>query len=77
MGQLLNEPIRPLHDQAGRLTAYEWRGERYAVDEVLKTYGTAEEGRIYRVRVTSPEGVVVAELGRDQDRWRLRHVFSA
>ncbi|WP_433465502.1 hypothetical protein [Spirillospora sp. CA-128828] len=77
MGQLLNEPVRAEHDPAGRLTAYEWRGTRYAVDEVLKTYGTAGEGRVYRMRVTGAEGVAVVELGRDEDRWRLRHVFSA
>ncbi|TMQ93964.1 hypothetical protein ETD83_24690 [Actinomadura soli] len=77
MGKLLNEPVRAEHDLAGRLTAYEWRGTRYAVDEVLKTYGTAQEARVYRVRVTGADGVVVAELGRDADRWRLRHVFSA
>ncbi|RFS86971.1 hypothetical protein D0T12_01545 [Actinomadura spongiicola] len=77
MGKLLNEPIRAEHDTVGRLTAYEWRGTRYAVNEVLKTYGTAPEGRVYRVRVTGAEGVAVAELGRDEDRWRIRHVFSA
>lgn len=77
MAQLLNEPVRAEHDRAGRLTAYEWRGARYAVDEVLKTYGSAQEGRVYRVRVTGAEGVAVVELGRDEDRWRLRHVFSA
>ncbi|MGC4959078.1 hypothetical protein ACLQ2P_38255 [Actinomadura citrea] len=77
MAQLLNEPIRAEHDPAGRLTAYEWRGTRYAVDAVLKTYGSAQEGRVYRFRVTGAEGVAVVELGRDEDRWRLRHVFSA
>jgi hypothetical protein len=29
------------------------------------------------VRITGAEGVAVAELGRDEDRWRLRHIFSA
>ncbi|MEU4825259.1 hypothetical protein AB0H37_25585 [Actinomadura sp. NPDC023710] len=72
MAQLLNEPIRAEHDPAGRLTAYEWRGTRYAVDAVLKTYGSAQEGRVYRFRVTGAEGVAVVELGRDEDRWRLR-----
>ncbi|MQY05261.1 hypothetical protein [Actinomadura macrotermitis] len=73
MGHLLNEPVIAEHDQAGRLTAYRWRGARYTVDEVLKSYGT----RIYRVRVTGADGRAVAELGRDEDRWRLRHLFSA
>ncbi|WP_131736456.1 hypothetical protein [Actinomadura roseirufa] len=77
MGHLLNEPIQAEHDPAGRLTAYEWRGSRYAVDEVLKTYGSSREGQVYRVRVTGAEGVAVAELGRDRDRWRLRLLFSA
>ncbi|MFC9971942.1 hypothetical protein ACIBF1_03205 [Spirillospora sp. NPDC050679] len=77
MGHLLNEPIRAEHDPAGRLTAYEWRGARYTVDAVLKTYGAAAETRIYRVRITGAAGPAVAELGRDADRWRLRHVFSA
>lgn len=77
MGHLLNEPVRTEHDPAGRLTAYEWRGARYAVNKVLKTYGTPHEGRVYRVRVTGAEGVAVAELGRDQNNWRLRHIFSA
>ena len=78
MGQLLNEPVRAEHDPAGRLTAYAWRGTRYAVHEVLKTYGTpGDHGRVYRVRVSGAEGVVVAELGRDRDRWRLRTVFPA
>lgn len=77
MGHLLNEPVRAEHDPAGRLTAYEWRGSRYAVEKVLKTYGTLQDGRVYRVRVVGAEGVAVAELGRDRDRWRLRHVFSA
>ncbi|MFD0899463.1 hypothetical protein [Actinomadura sediminis] len=77
MGHLLNEPVRAEHDPAGRLTGYEWRGARYAVEEVLKTYGAPGDGRVYRVRVSGAEGVAVAELGRDQDRWRLRTVFSA
>ena len=77
MGQLLNEPIRAEHDTAGRLTAYEWRGARYAVDAVLKTYAAPPHGTVYRVRVTGAEGVAVAELGREADRWRLRHVFPA
>ncbi|WP_242908717.1 hypothetical protein [Actinomadura terrae] len=77
MAHLLNEPILAEHDPAGRLTAYEWRGARYAVDEVLKTYGSSQDGRVYRVRVTGAEGVAVAELGREHDRWRLRHIFSA
>jgi hypothetical protein len=84
MGHLLNEPVRAEHDPAGRFrscpdvpTAYEWRGSRYAVEKVLKAYGTPQEGRVYRVRVVGAEGVAIAELGRDQDRWRLRHVFSA
>ncbi|KAB2344715.1 hypothetical protein [Actinomadura rudentiformis] len=77
MGHLLNEPVRAEHDTAGRLTAYEWRGSRYAVDEVLKTYGSSSDGRLYRVRITGAEGVAIAELSRDADRWRLRHLFSA
>ncbi|QXJ23000.1 hypothetical protein AGRA3207_004092 [Actinomadura graeca] len=77
MGHLLNEPVLAEQDPAGRLTAYEWRGARYAVDEVLKTYGSPQDGRVYRVRVTGAEGVAVAELGRDADQWRLRHIFSA
>jgi hypothetical protein len=77
MGQLLNEPIRAEHDTAGRLTAYEWRGSRYAVAAVLKTYAAPPHGTVYRVRVTGAEGVAVVELGRDADRWRLRHVFPA
>ena len=77
MGHLLNEPVLAEQDSAGRLTAYEWRGSRYAVDAVLKTYGSSRDGRVYRVRVTGAEGVAVAELGRDEDRWRLRHLFSA
>lgn len=77
MGHLLNEPVRAEHDPAGRLTAYEWRGSRYAVDEVLKTYGSSQNRRVYRVRVVGAEGTVIAELGRDDDRWRLRHIFPA
>lgn len=77
MGHLLNEPVRAEHDNAGRLTAYEWRGARYAVEEVLKTYRTEPEGRLYRVRVRSADGVAVAELARDAGSWRLRHLFPA
>ncbi|MFB4316443.1 hypothetical protein [Actinomadura sp. 21ATH] len=77
MGHLLNEPIRAEHDPAGRLTAYEWRGSRYAVDAILKTYGTSREARVYRVRINGDDGVAIAELSRDADRWRIRHLFSA
>ena len=77
MGHLLNEPIQALHDPAGRLTAYEWRGARYAVDEVLKTYGSSPDAAVYRVRITGDDGVAIAELSRDADRWRIRHLFSA
>lgn len=77
MGHLLNEPIRAEHNRAGQLTAYEWRGSRYAVEEVLKTYRSEPEGRLYRVRVRSAAGLAVAELARDADRWRLRHLFPA
>ncbi|MDL4773495.1 MULTISPECIES: hypothetical protein [Thermomonosporaceae] len=77
MGHLLNEPIRAERDASGRLTAYVWRGSRYSVDEILKTYGSSAEAQVYRVRVTGADGVAVAELGRDTDRWRLRHIFSA
>jgi hypothetical protein len=77
MGHLLNEPIRAEHDPAGRLTAYEWRGSRYAVDEILKTYGSSREARVYRVRINGDDGVAIAELSRDADRWRIRHLFSA
>jgi len=77
MGHLLNEPVHAEHDLAGRLTAYKWRGSRYAVDEVLKTYGSSPHGGLYRVRITGADGVGIAELSRDDDRWRLRHLFSA
>jgi hypothetical protein len=77
MGHLLNEPIRAEHDPAGRLTAYEWRGSRYAVDEVLKTYGSSSDALVYRVRINGDDGVAIAELSRDADRWRIRHLFSA
>ncbi|WP_018654258.1 hypothetical protein [Actinomadura flavalba] len=73
MGHLLNEPVVAEHDAVGRLTAYRWRGERYTVDAVIKSY----EARAYRVRVTGEAGSAVVELGRDADRWRLRHVFPA
>ncbi|MFF5262498.1 hypothetical protein ACFY4C_26475 [Actinomadura viridis] len=77
MGHLLNEPIRAEHDPAGRLTGYEWRGSRYAVDAVLKTYGSSPEALVYRVRINGADGVAIAELSRDADRWRIRHLFSA
>lgn len=77
MAHLLNEPIRAEHDAAGHLTSYEWRGSHYAVDAVLKTYGSEGDGRLYRVRVSGVDGVAVAELARDTDRWRLRHLFPA
>ncbi len=77
MGHLLNEPIMAEHDPAGRLTAYRWRGSRYAVDEILKTYGSAQEALVYRVRINGEHGVAIAELSRDADRWRIRHVFPA
>ncbi|MFC5744910.1 hypothetical protein [Actinomadura rugatobispora] len=77
MGHLLNEPIRAEHDPSGRLTAYEWRGSRYAVDEVLKTYGSSPDALVYRVRINGDDGVAIAELSRDADRWRIRHLFSA
>ncbi|WP_433331083.1 hypothetical protein [Spirillospora sp. CA-294931] len=77
MGHLLNEPIRAEHDPSGRLTAYEWRGARYTVDEILKTYGASPEPRVYRVRITGTSGVAVAELARDATHWRLRHIFPA
>jgi hypothetical protein len=77
MGHLLNEPIRAEHDPAGRLTAYEWRGSRYAVDEVLKTYGSSPEALVYRVRINGDDGIAIAELSRDVDRWRIRHLFPA
>jgi hypothetical protein len=77
MGHLLNEPITAEHDPAGRLTAYRWRGSRYAVAEILKTYGSSQEALVYRVRINGEHGVAIAELGRDADRWRIRHVFPA
>ncbi|HEX2313209.1 MAG TPA: hypothetical protein VHJ17_05725 [Thermomonospora sp.] len=77
MGHLYNESIRAETDPSGRLTAYEWRGLRYTVHEVLKAYGAEPEPRVYRVRVSTGHGVAVAELARDADRWRLRHLFSA
>ncbi|MGH3388642.1 MAG: hypothetical protein ACRDOO_07175 [Actinomadura sp.] len=42
---------------------------------MLKTYGS--QGELYRVRVSGVDGVAVAELARDTDRWRLRHLFPA
>ena len=55
MAHLLNEPILAEHDATGRLTSYEWRGSHYAVDAVLKTYGS--EGELYRVRVSGVDGL--------------------
>ncbi|TNY37748.1 hypothetical protein [Thermomonospora catenispora] len=78
MGHLLNESIRAETDASGRLTAYEWRGARYTVRQVLKAYGEADDARIYRVRVQGEDSsVAVAELARAADHWRLRHLFSA
>jgi hypothetical protein len=77
MAHLLNEPILAEHDAAGRLTSYEWRGSHYAIDAVLKTYVSEGDNRIYRVRVSGVDGVAVAELAKDTDRWRLRHLFPA
>lgn len=78
MGHLYNESIQAETDPSGRLTAYRWRGLRYTVHEVLKAYGPENDARVYRVRVSGEgEGVAVAELARDADRWRLRHLFSA
>ncbi|POM26284.1 hypothetical protein BTM25_06790 [Actinomadura rubteroloni] len=73
MGQLLNEPVIAEHDPSGRLTAYRWRGDRYTVDGILKSYGA----RVYRVRVSGADGRAIVELGRDAGDWRLRHVFPA
>jgi hypothetical protein len=73
MGHLYNEPIAAETDRTGRLVAYRWRGERYAVVGVLGTYGS----ELHRVRVSGGEGVAVAELARDGERWRLRHLFRA
>ncbi|WP_019631582.1 hypothetical protein [Actinomadura atramentaria] len=73
MGQLLNEPVIAEHDPAGRLTAYRWRGARYTVDGIVKSYGSG----VYRVRISGASGRAIAELGRDADHWRLRHVFPA
>ncbi|MFC0042482.1 hypothetical protein [Actinomadura rayongensis] len=73
MGQLLNEPVIAEHDPSGRLTAYCWRGARYTVDGVLKSYGA----RVVRVRVSGADGRAIVELGHEAGDWRLRHVFPA
>ncbi|MBA9002173.1 MULTISPECIES: hypothetical protein [Thermomonospora] len=78
MGHLFNESIRAETDSSGRLTAYEWRGARYTVHEILKAYGGADDARIYRVRVRGEDtSVAVAELAHAANHWRLRHLFSA
>jgi hypothetical protein len=73
MGHLYNEPIAAETDRTGKLVAYRWRGERYTVLGVLRTYGAG----LHRVRVTGGQGTAVAELARDGERWRLRHLFRA
>lgn len=77
MGHLYNESILAETDPSGRLTAYEWRGLRYTVHGVLKSYGSGKTTRLYRVRVSGDDGMAVAELAQEDDRWRLRHLFSA
>ncbi|REE97296.1 hypothetical protein [Thermomonospora umbrina] len=84
MGHLYNESIRAETDTSGRLTAYEWRGLRYTVHEVLKAYGSDTEATVYRMRVSAaptgsagPAAVAVAEIVGDAGHWRLRHHFSA
>lgn len=79
VGQLYDEPITPDTDEHGRLRGYHWRGRRYVVGAVVKTYPAepaGEDTRVVRVRV-HPDGAAdgIAELARGTGGWRLRHLF--
>jgi hypothetical protein len=78
---LLDEPITTETSRSGRPIHFTAKSGRYQVRRILGTWQAPGEERVFRLQVTTPHGLAVAEVvgpasARDAHAWRLIRIWN-
>jgi hypothetical protein len=78
---LLDEPVTTETSASGRPVRFTAKSGGYQVRRILGTWQAPREARLFRLQVTTPHGVAVAELvgpstTGDAHTWRLIRIWN-